>query len=145
MLQSWLSSPGDPAVRQAFKWAIATEVISFLAGVLTKAIQGLQRSPRQFPISEADLIDIASIQWDLIFLGFGTLVGSFLATPKSRRDPTVLFWPFAYMTASLFTIAIIYAVWPWIGSPWSRVLLTNTLGLANIYYCVTRAAKTRKT
>jgi hypothetical protein len=144
LLQNWLNSPDGQASRQAFAWALGAEAISFLADVMAKLIQGLQQHPEKFPLGKAALVDILSVQWDLIFLGFGALVGSFLATPRTRRNPMVLFGPFMWTTAALFVIAIIYGLWPWVGPLWARVLLTDTIGLSVIYYCVHRAAKVRK-
>jgi len=116
-----------------------------LAAVLQKVIEGLQEHPKNFPLPQPVLVEILSVHWQLIFIGFGTLIGSFLATARTRRAPDVLLGPYIAVLLAVLVVELIYGVWPWIGLLWLRVVLTDAIGLSVIYYCVDRAARVRTT
>ena len=140
-LAPWFGTP----LGQAFKWTLIIESTSILAAVLQKVIEGLQEHPKNFPLPQGVLVEILSVHWQLIFIGFGTLIGSFLATARTRRAPDVLLGPYIAVLLAVLVVELIYGVWPWIGLLWLRVVLTDAIGLSVIYYCVDRAARVRTT
>jgi hypothetical protein len=140
-LATWFGTP----LGQAFKWTLIIESTSILAAVLQKVIEGLQEHPKNFPLPQPVLVEILSVHWQLIFIGFGTLIGSFLATARTRRAPDVLLGPYIAVLLAVLVVELIYGVWPWIGLLWLRVVLTDAIGLSVIYYCVDRAARVRTT
>ena len=139
LLATFLGTPEG----QAYKWALIIEGTSIGAEVLQKGIERQHAHPKEFPLSPSLLIEIGSVQWELIFLGFGTLIGSFLAAPRTRRDPNALLGPYVVVLGAVIVVEVLYLVGPWLGSPWTRVVLANIIGLFVIYYCVTRAARVR--
>ena len=140
-LATWFGSPEG----QAVKWTLSIEATSFLAEVVQKVIEGLQDYQMEFPLSQPVLVELLSVQWQLIFIGFGTLIGSFIATARTRRAPNVLLGPYIAVLLAVLVVELIYGVWPWIGPLWLRVALTDAIGLSVIYYCVRRAARVRTT
>jgi hypothetical protein len=134
---------------------VVAEVISFLAEVLQKGIEGvqdvlqqgaegMQDHPQGFPLTTLDIADLLSVQWQLIAIGLGAMLGSFVVTPAERRNSDVLLTPYAGVTIAILVILIGYFFWPWIGPVWIRVVFTNTIGVVVIYLCVRAAAKVRK-
>lgn len=139
-LATWVGSP----VGQAFKWTLIIEGVSILAVTLQKAIEALRDHPKEFPLPLPVLVEILSIEWQLIFIGFGTLIGSFLATARTRRAPDVLLVPFVVVIVAVLLVQLLYVMEPWIpGSPWLRVGLKNAIGLSVLYCCVHRATRVR--
>jgi predicted MFS family arabinose efflux permease len=91
------------------------------------------------------LVEILSIEWQLIFLGFGTLIGSFLATARTRRAPDVLLVPFVVVIVAILLVQLLYVIEPWvIGSLWLHVALKDAIGLVVIYCCMKNATRVRK-
>jgi hypothetical protein len=79
-LATWVESPEG----QAYKWTLIIEGTSILAKVVQKGIERQHGHPKEFPLPLPVLVEIFSVQWELIFLGFGTLIGSFIATARTR-------------------------------------------------------------
>jgi hypothetical protein len=137
-VRTWLETPEGKALR----FSLLAEVVVILSDTLIELVKFLQQDPEHRTFSAETAATILSIQWDLIFLGLGTLVGSYLSAPRRRRNTEHLLHPFLWVTISLFAIAIIYAIWPLIGGLlWQRVVLTDVIGLGMIIYCVVKAAK----
>ena len=143
MVGSRLATWFESREGQAFKWTLIIEATSILAEVVQKAIEGLQEHPKAFPLPRSVLVEICSVQWQLIFIGFGALIGSFIATPRSTRAPNVLLGPYAAVLVAILLVELLYVMGPWIGPLWLRVGLTDAIGLTVIYYCVRKAAKVR--
>jgi hypothetical protein len=130
---------------QAIWWSLVAEGISLLAHVLEKGIEGLQKGEGQeFPYSLSVAIELLSIQWQLIAIGLGAMLGSFVTTPKDQRQEGVLLGPYAVVCLATLGIELIYVVWPWVGPPLLRVPFTVLIGLGVLYYCVLAAKKVRQ-
>jgi len=125
---------------QAFIWTVVAELISFLGGILQKGIEGLHAHPSGFPLTTTDMIEIASIHWQLIAIGLGTLLGSYVLAPKTRTNSRVLLVPYGAVTLTSLVIPLIYLFGPWMGPDWLRVGLTDVIGAVILYLCV-RAAR----
>ena len=141
---NWFKSAFAGRDGQAAKWTLAAEAISFMAHALQKGIEGLQEHPKDFPYTPTDLVEIFSVQWQLIAIGLGAMLGSFVTTPKRQRDHKVLLGPFVGAVVAIIGVELIYLLWPWIGPPWLRVPFTVTIGLVVLYYCMRSATKVRK-
>jgi hypothetical protein len=128
---------------QAFIWTVLAEFISFLGALLQKAIEGLQERPGGIPLTAADWIAIASIHWQLIAIGLGTLLGSYVLAPKARTNPRALLFPYGAVAVTLVVIPLIYLFWPWIGPDWLRVVVTVVIGAIVLYVCVRAAPRVR--
>src|SRR5215208_7380711 len=128
---------------QAFIWTVVAELISFLGGILQKGIEGLHAHPSGFPLTTTDMIAIASIHWQLIAIGLGTLLGSYVLAPKARTNPRALLFPYGAVAVTLVVIPLIYLFWPWIGPDWLRVVVTVVIGAIVLYLCVRAAPRVR--
>ena len=140
-IAAWFGTPTG----QAYKWALIIEGTSILAELVQRVIEGLLKDPEKFPLPPPVLAEIVAVHWQLIFIGFGTLIGSFLATARTRRAPNVLLGPYAAVLVAVLLVELLYALGPWLGPVGVRIALTNAIGLTVIYYCVDRAAKVRTT
>ena len=138
-LATWVSTPEG----QAFKWTLIIEGTAILAEVVQKVIEVRLAHPKKFPLPLSVLFEISAVHWDLIFLGFATLIGSFLAAPRTRRAPNVLLGPYVAVVVAVLLFVLLDLVGPWIGPLWLRIALADTIGLVVMYYCVRRAAKVR--
>jgi hypothetical protein len=153
-LATWLRSLDG----QAFRWTLVAELLAFLAEVLQKGIVGMQEvlqllqkgsekmmqdHPQGFPLTSSDFFEILSVQWQLIAIGLGAILGSFVVTPEEQRNSNVLLVPYAGASIAILVILLIYFFWPWIGPSWLRVFITDVIGVIVIYLCVRAAAKVR--
>jgi hypothetical protein len=139
-LATWVGSP----VGQAFQWALIIEGIALLAEMVQRGYEARLEHPKEFPLPPPVLVEILSIEWQLIFLGFGTLIGSFLATARTRRAPDVLLVPFVVVIVAILLVQLLYLIEPWIGSLWLGVALKDAIGLVVIYCCMKNATRVRK-
>ena len=140
-LATWVGSP----LGQAFKWALVIEGIALLAEIVQRAFEARLEHPKEFPLPPPVLVEILSFEWQLIFLGFGTLIGSFLATARTRRAPDVLLVPFVVVIVAILLVQLLYVIEPWvIGSQWLHVALKDAIGLVVIYWCMKNATRVRK-
>jgi hypothetical protein len=135
------------------KFALATLAIAVVIDLVIESIISLQENQGNIYISAAKWADIMSVQWELIFLGLGALVGAVYSTPQRqiRREASEhMLGPFVAVLAAVVVIFLFYVAWPAIlhlsswAALWQRVLATDAIGLGIIYYCVDKAQKIRK-
>jgi len=92
--------------------------------------------------SIATAIEIFSLQWRLIPLGIGVLIGSYIATPAEERDGEVLIAPFVGSLAAIVLILLIDGVTECLPHL-LLVCIRNLIALLVILYCIHRAARVR--
>jgi hypothetical protein len=142
----------------AIRWTAVAELLTLLAefmqmgieGVLARLLEGSDKGsaepPGPFPLSTTDYVELATIHWELIAVGLGTLLGSYVLAPQRRLNRYALLGPFAGAACSMVVINLCYLFWPWIpwiGSVWFRVILTDVIGGIVLYFCIRGAARVK--
>jgi hypothetical protein len=132
-------------------WTAGAEFLILVAECMQKGIEGvlarlLEESdevsaefPGDFPLSTTDFVDLTTIHWELIAVGLGALLGSYVLAPQRRLNRYALLGPFGAAAGSMLVIDLCYLFWPWIpwiGSVWYRVIFTDVIGGIVLYFCI---------
>lgn len=146
------SDTGARSGTGGLKFSLYALVLVTALKTVTHLITNLQQNaaPEAFPLPLDDAVDIFSLEWNLGFIGFVTLISAYSFAPRSSSDDITLEHAPLVGISSIVVVLLIYLLWPWFGTIWSganlftRVMLTNAIGLGVLGYCVFKAQQVRQ-
>jgi hypothetical protein len=131
-------------VWQAYAWTLLVAVVAVVVEIQAHIIEDLGAHPERYPLTWAEIRNICSIEWPLIFTSVGALIGSFLENP-TEKNRGLLLWPVVSVSGAILATNLMYGLLPSVGAG-AAVGLTATgdiIGAGILYYCITSAEEMR--